>query len=214
MQNQRPATSDQRPITDLVTLVNESDEVMGSMDKVEAHRGEAQRHRAISVYLFNNTKELLIQQRSANKIVGANQWANTVCGNVRPSETYEQCAYRRLKEELGITQVEIKPLYKFEYHLRANKEFSEWEIDQVFVGFYDGEVSPNPDEAQNFSWVNWEYLVVSSKSSVTNKDDFNTKKIELTTDQQQLCTITLAPWFVWMLRDKELQKKLEDYVTK
>jgi isopentenyl-diphosphate delta-isomerase len=194
---------------DLVTLVDSDDNVLGQMDKVEAHRGEAKRHRAISVYLFRKNEQeedatqLLIQQRSVQKIVGANWWANTVCGNVRPTETYEQCAYRRLREELGITKIVIVPLYKFEYHLQCNAEFSEWEIDQVFVGWYDGDVVPNPDEVQDFSWVKWDKLLKKASEAELKTEEFNIKVITL---QKQY---TLAPWFVWMLGDGALIQKLQ-----
>src|SRR3989344_433383 len=98
----------------LVTLVDESDQVIGEMERIEAHNGDAFRHRAISVYLFrrsaNGKIELLIQRRAAKKFTGAHQWANTVCGNVWPGESYEACAYRRLQVELNITDVQIKPI--------------------------------------------------------------------------------------------------------
>lgn len=219
--------------TDLVTLVNESDEILGTMDKIEAHRGDAKRHRAVSVFLFQKNKdatELLIQQRAEVKIVGAHQWANTACGNVRPTESYEECAYRRLKEELGITEVKLEPMYKFEYHLkcgvltkqaqehinsttsrklRDNDEFSEWEMDQVFLGWYNGEVTPNPDEAQDFRWVKWEELQQKEKKAKLRAEEFKTKNIEL--DKQML---TLAPWFVWMLSDQRLIEIINNYLKK
>ncbi|KKS30554.1 MAG: Isopentenyl-diphosphate Delta-isomerase [Candidatus Amesbacteria bacterium GW2011_GWA2_42_12] len=140
-------------VLDQVTLVDEHDHQIGVMDKVEAHRGEGKRHRASSVFLFNKKGELLIQQRSKKKIVGALQWANTSCGNVRPNETPEECAYRRLREELGITTAIIQPLYTFEYHVKCNAKFSEWEIDHVFVGKYDGEIALNLDEVVNYRWM-------------------------------------------------------------
>ncbi len=143
---------------DKVLIVNAMDEIIGQMDKIEAHRGEGVLHRAISVLLFrtiNGQQELLIQQRSDKKIVGAGQWANTCCGNVRPGESYEECAQRRLKEELGIENVELQPHCKFEYQVRCNAEFSEHEIDQVFVGWFDGNILPNPDEVKAIEWLRW-----------------------------------------------------------
>lgn len=221
--------------SDQVTLVNESDQVIGEMDKIEAHHGDAHRHRAISVYLFRqchpdlavaregsgrnteklNNLELLIQQRSIKKILGATQWANTVCGNVWPGESYESCAKRRLEAELGITDVDIKPTYKFEYHLACNDQFSEWEIDQVFVGFYDGLVQPNPAEVQDYAWVNWPELQNTAESANMDDANFNTKSINL----KDLSAITaagysdeiiLAPWFASMLIDRILLTKIMD----
>ena len=139
------------------------------MDKLEAHRGDGKLHRAISVFLFRKTEagdvELLIQQRSDKKIVGAGQWANTVCGNVWPEESYESCARRRLEFELGISGedqklLELAPVTKFRYQVKCNEEFSENEIDQVFMGWFDGEIKlrPNFDEVAGTRWVEWSKL--------------------------------------------------------
>lgn len=142
----KPSTSDS------VILVDYLDRKIGEMDKLDAHRGEGKRHRAISVFLFNSKGELLIQQRSDKKIVGALQWANTCCGNVRPNETRRACSIRRLKEELGIERVAIKPLFRFEYKAKCNNEFSEWEIDEVYVGEFEGSCHINVEEVSKVCW--------------------------------------------------------------
>ncbi len=205
---------------DLVTLVDESDQVIGSMDKVEAHKGTAIRHRAISVYLFQQRDDgeyLLIQQRSTKKILGSLQWANTVCGNVWPNESYHQCAMRRLSVELGITSVNITPIHKFEYHLQCSEQFSEWEIDQVFAGWYDDAVTANPDEVRDFVWVKWEDLINKNKNTPFDHSPFRSKTIEITnpTTQQlnNTTTLQLSPWFVHMLDDTQLVNKLNSFVN-
>jgi isopentenyl-diphosphate Delta-isomerase len=142
-------------INDQVILVDEQDNPIGVMDKIEAHRGEGRLHRAASVFLFNDVGQTLIQQRSSQKIVGALQWANTCCGNVWPNEEYEACAQRRLDFELGITDVTLTPLTKFRYQTKCNEEFSENEMDTVFTGNYSGEIHPNPDEVKDFRWIDW-----------------------------------------------------------
>lgn len=175
-------------VLDQVTLVDEHDHQVGVMDKVEAHLGDGKRHRASSVFLFNKKGELLIQQRSKKKIAGALQWANTCCGNMRPGETYEECAYRRLREELGITTATIQPLYTFEYHVKCNDKFSEWEIDHVFVGKYEGDLYINPDEVKNIAWV-------------------YTKRLLRMTEKEKG---KYAPWFLIFLQ----QQKLQDYLAR
>lgn len=174
---------------DQVVLVSEQDEVLGSMDKIEAHRGEGQLHRAVSVLLFrkkDGVLQLLTQQRSDQKIVGALQWANTICGNVWPGESYEDCAYRRLSFELGIEKelvVQTAPLrdvHTFRYQARCNDEFSENEMDHIFVGWFAETFEPNPDEVAATEWRNWEEV----KNLPSGVD--------------------WAPWFVMMMRDTEL----------
>lgn len=180
---------------DQVILVDENDQQIGVMDKVEAHRGEGKRHRAISVFLFNEQDELLIQQRSNKKIVGAGQWANTCCGNVRPNETYQECALRRLSEELGITDVKIRSIYKFEYHTRCNDEFSEFEIDTVFVGEYNGVVTPNPDEVAKFEWKDGEKLLAELAEDKKSSTDITKQKY--------------APWFHILTQQKTVAALLQ-----
>lgn len=193
--------SNQTIPNDQVTLVNSADEVLGFMDKIEAHRGEAQLHRAISVYLFrkNSTTgvvELLVQQRSSKKIVGAYQWANTVCGNVWPNESYIACAYRRLDFELGITATEdtlsLQELVKFEYQVRCNEEFSEHELDQAFAGWYEGATAANPDEVQETEWVDWDSV----------QQEFATRQFSR----------AWAPWFGIMMEHEAVQKSLKKFI--
>lgn len=179
------------PNPDLVTLVTENDEVIGSMDKIEAHRGAGKLHRASSVFLFRknnkNELELLIQKRSDKKIVGAGQWANTVCGNVLPEESYEDCARRRLNFELGIAEVEnLEDGSTFRYHAQCNEEFSENEIVHIFAGWFDGEVKLNKDEVAEIKWVEWESIAAQQ--------------------------ITIAPWFKLFLNDPKVKSSLENYV--
>lgn len=190
---------------DKVILVDNQDNIIGEMDKVEAHKGNGKLHRAISVYLFKkneNGTQLLIQQRSEQKIVGQGLWANTVCGNVRPIENYQQCAIRRLREEVGITKVDINPLIKFQYQVKCNEKFSENEIDQIFVGFYNGKVDPNLAEVQDYKWINWHELLDSLEQAKTI--DFGGLKIRN--------GLELAPWFVIMLKRNDITTSINEFI--
>lgn len=192
---------------DLVTLIDENDQVIGQMDKVEAHRGDGKLHRAISVYLFckkENKWQLLLQQRSQTKIVGALEWSNTICANVWPSEDYPQCADRRLKEEMGIV-TKLEPIYKFRYQVKCNDQFSENEIDQVFFGVYDGQVLPNPEEANDYAWVDWDILHQAIAQGEKNKFGGVETKMKIREDEQ---AVRLTPWFMWMMRDEKLMDRI------
>ena len=48
---------------DEVVLVNKNNEVLGYMEKLEAHK-KGLLHRAFSVFIFNSDNELLLQKRS------------------------------------------------------------------------------------------------------------------------------------------------------
>ena len=47
-----------------VILVNEKDQEIGLMPKLEAHQ-KAVLHRAFSVFIFNSENELMLQQRAS-----------------------------------------------------------------------------------------------------------------------------------------------------
>ena len=83
-----------------VILVNEHDEVIGQMEKMEVHR-KGLLHRAFSIFIFDETGKMLLQQRAAVKYHGALLWTNTCCSHPFPGEEVKQAAYRRLKEEMG-----------------------------------------------------------------------------------------------------------------
>lgn len=139
-----------------VTLVDEHDQVIEKMPILEAHQSPFFRHRAISVWLVRqNTSgklQVLLQQRSQQKL-GGGWWANGVCGNVKPGEAYSECAERRLREELNIKEVELQPLYKFEYQAYCNEIYSEHEIDQVFIAEFDEDITPNLAEVAQVKWI-------------------------------------------------------------
>ncbi|MEX0896310.1 MAG: isopentenyl-diphosphate Delta-isomerase [Patescibacteria group bacterium] len=185
---------------DLVTLVNEQDEVIGQMDKLEAHRDGGKLHRAISIFLFRTNEagvlELLIQQRSDQKIVGARQWANTACGNVWPGESYKQCAQRRLWVELGVgdDQLVLTDVHHFQYQVRCNEQFGENELDHVFVGQFDGSCQPNSQEVSEIAWVAW--------SEVVNQD------------WRRQSQYDWAPWFEIMTSSEQLVQTVSQHAKR
>lgn len=135
-------------LSDYVVRVNRRDQILGIEEKSKAHQGRAKLHRAISIQLFNRKGELLIQQRSKYKKLFPLIWANTVCTDVRPYETYSAAAERRLKEEFGL-KVKLKPAFKFSY-AAVWRRGGEKEIDQVFFGRLVGQ--PKPDFKEIAAW--------------------------------------------------------------
>jgi isopentenyl-diphosphate delta-isomerase len=71
-----------------IPLVTEDDEVVGKISKVDAHlrvllEKKMMPHRAFSLLLFNSKNELLLQQRSLDKITFPGMWTNTCCSHPR-----------------------------------------------------------------------------------------------------------------------------------
>jgi len=127
-----------------VILVNELDEPIGVMEKMEAHR-KALLHRAFSVFIFNSRGEMLLQRRSQQKYHSAGLWTNACCSHPRPGEDIREAAARRLYEELGFT-AELQKVFDFTYRSEFENGLTEFEFDHVFVGVHDEPFCPNKEE--------------------------------------------------------------------
>lgn len=139
-----------------VVLINEADEVLGLMDKMQAHENGLL-HRAFSVFLFNSKGEMLLQQRAGSKYHSPLQWTNACCSHPRENETYEEAAKRRLMEELGI-DVPVVEKFHFLYKAEVGEDLWEHELDHVFTGFYEGEFNLNKEEVEGVRYITMDAL--------------------------------------------------------
>ena len=140
---------------DYVVLVNEKNEVLGTMPKLEAHSKNTPLHRGISLFLFNSKGELLLQQRNKKKKTWGGVWSNSVCGHPLLEESPIDTARRRLDFELGIKNAEISVALP-DYRYRAEKDgIVENEICPVMVGISDEMPKPNPKEVEAVKWILW-----------------------------------------------------------
>ena len=130
-----------------VVLVNEKDEPIGIMEKMEAHQ-KGLLHRAFSIFIFDSKGRMLLQQRAAQKYHGAHLWTNACCSHPFPDEELKEAAQRRLQEELGFT-TDLHEIFSFIYKARVENNLIEHEFDHVFAGEYDSKIQPNPTEVSD-----------------------------------------------------------------
>jgi isopentenyl-diphosphate Delta-isomerase len=135
-----------------VILVNELDEQVGRMEKMEAHR-RGTLHRAFSVFIFNDRNEMLLQQRAITKYHSGGLWTNACCSHPRPEEETEAAALRRLQEELGFI-TSLNKIFDFHYNASFDNGLIEHEFDHVYVGTFTGKIIPNPSEVQDYCYKN------------------------------------------------------------
>ncbi len=145
-----------------VILVNEQDEQVGTMDKMEAHR-RALLHRAFSVFIFSSKGEMLLQQRSQNKYHSGGLWTNACCSHPLPGETTMEGAERRLREELGFT-LALNKAFEFIYKTVFDNGLTEYEYDHVFIGQYEGAIYPDPEEVSDYCYKSIEDIRISLSS--------------------------------------------------
>lgn len=134
-----------------VILVDEHDNELGLMEKMEAHR-KGLLHRAFSVFVINGNGELMLQQRAFEKYHSGGLWTNTCCSHPRHGEATIEAAHRRLMEEMGF-DCHLTKLFDFTYEAELDKGLTEKEFDHLYLGFYDNEPHINPEEVADWKWV-------------------------------------------------------------
>ncbi|HVW12361.1 MAG TPA: isopentenyl-diphosphate Delta-isomerase [Mucilaginibacter sp.] len=134
-----------------VILVDQHDNMLGTMEKIAAHRA-GKLHRAISVFVFNTKGELLLQQRAEHKYHSGGKWSNTCCSHPRLGENILDAAKRRLKEEMGL-ECQLDSAFSFIYNVDLDNGLSEHEYDHVYVGVTDMEPQPDEVEVAGFTYL-------------------------------------------------------------
>ncbi len=137
-----------------VILVNEADESIGTMEKMEAHR-KPHLHRAFSIFLFDDKNRMLLQQRAISKYHSGGLWTNTCCSHPYPGEEVMAAAKRRLREEMGIV-AELTKAFDFIYKADFDNGLMEHEYDHVYIGRYNGEVKPDSNEVASYCYKSME----------------------------------------------------------
>ena len=134
-----------------VILVDEQDNPIGLMPKLEAHQ-KALLHRAFSVFILNSKGELMLQQRAKHKYHSPGLWTNTCCSHQRNGETNIQAGKRRLQEEMGFS-TQLKEVTSFIYKAPFVNGLTEHEFDHVLLGYYEDDPVINPDEVSSWKWM-------------------------------------------------------------
>lgn len=134
-----------------IVLVDENDKEQGFEEKLKVHQ-EGKLHRAFSIFVLNSKGQLLLQQRNINKYHSGGLWANSCCSHPREGENINEAIHRRLIEEMGF-DCQLKKLFKFIYKTTFANGLTEYELDHVFVGNFNGQIKPNPKEASAIKWI-------------------------------------------------------------
>ena len=139
-----------------VILVDQDDNAIGTMEKLEAHR-KGLLHRAFSVVIFNSKGEILLQKRATSKYHSGGLWTNACCSHPLPDESIEVATQRKLKQEMGI-DLKTEYAYKFIYRTNLDHGLIEHECDHVFTGIFNGEPIINTHEVEDWKFISQEKL--------------------------------------------------------
>lgn len=131
---------------ELFYLVDDNDEVIGSVERFIAHRSKTLKHRSIFILLFNDQGELLLQKRSQLKDTFPGFWTVSVSGHVTFGQTYDEAAKREMEEEIGLS-LDLEQLQKI--YIEEEREFA-----FIYRGECKGKIKINFDQSE-ISEVKW-----------------------------------------------------------
>jgi isopentenyl-diphosphate delta-isomerase len=147
---------------EMVILVDKDDHELGLMEKLEVHQ-KGLLHRAFSVFLLNDSNQLLLQKRALDKYHSPGLWTNTCCSHPRKNEKTIDAAHRRLFEEMGIKS-ELKLFTSFIYKAEFDNGLIEHEFDHVIVGSFVGNPVINQLEVCDWKWEDLDLIKENLKT--------------------------------------------------
>lgn len=145
-----------------IVIVNDSDEVIGSVERIEAIKEGAIR-RASRVFVFDEVGRLLVQRRSGS-VFSPLLLDQSVGGHVDENESYHEAAVRELYEELGLK-------------MQIEEIVTSYRTKRFFNGIYrliipqDTPINFNEEEVSEVIWfkrVELEKMMQESPESFTN----------------------------------------------
>jgi 16S rRNA (adenine1518-N6/adenine1519-N6)-dimethyltransferase len=126
---------------ELFDVVDEQDRVIGQAPRSEVHRRSLM-HRAVHILAFDAAGRIWLQLRSARKDRCALMWDSSAAGHLGVGESYEACANREVREEMGI---EVVPRCRFKI---AACQQTDWEHVGVYTCRVRGAIRFNREEIE------------------------------------------------------------------
>ncbi len=131
---------------ELFNVVDNEDQVTGVLARSEVHRLKLL-HRAVHVFVFRSSGDMLIHKRSATKEEFPSVWTSSCSGHVSAGESYEDSGPRELFEELGV-RATLKPVRKFSACVDTSFEFT-----MLYRAESDEAIIPDPGEMTEIRWM-------------------------------------------------------------
>lgn len=147
---------------ELLPLVDEAGNVVGSATRGECHDGTKLLHPVVHLHLFDTAGRLYLQQRPVWKDIQPGKWDTAVGGHVDYGEDVEQALYRELREELGIEACTPRFLNSYLFESECERE-----LVYVYSTVYDGDVAPSDELDGGRFWQQDELLAAMGKGVLT-----------------------------------------------
>ncbi len=134
---------------ELLLTVDENNQPIKPLPRDIVHKN-GNWHRCSHIWIINNQKQILCQQRSIRKDINPGIWDPFFGGHLTPQQEYLEGALRELHEEVGISAREIDlTLYEI-YKCLPTKEFQ-----AVFYTIWNGDLNQLELEKEEVACVKW-----------------------------------------------------------
>lgn len=152
---------------EILDLVNEKDEIIGSMPRSEVYAKNLNNFRVINCFIKNSEGKLWVPRRQANKRLFPNALDVSCGGHVSSGETYEVAFAKEMSEELNIniSKTTYKILGTMTPKDGASAFMTVYEIESDVVPNY------NPDDFISYEWLTPEEVMGKLADGDISKDD-------------------------------------------
>ena len=136
-----------------IIIVNEKDDILGYKERGTLNPEDI--YRVSALWLINSKGDILLAQRSFNKNNDPGLWGPAVAGTNDENEDYASNMVKEMEEELGLTNLSIKQVFK-NFKEGKHKHFTSW-----FVATFDQDISEfkiQEDEVEQIKWFPKEEL--------------------------------------------------------
>lgn len=151
---------------ELVVLLSETGDPIGTADKAEVHTSTTPLHLAFSCHVFNQDGLILVTRRALSKKTWPGVWTNSFCGHPAPEETFEEALTRRAEQELGLSLDTLEVvLPDFRYIATDASGIVENEVCPVYIARVSTQPNPVADEVSELMWADPSELLSAVQST-------------------------------------------------
>lgn len=136
---------------ELLDLVNDKDEIVGTIWRAEYDRLEIENLgyiRAVEMFLINSKGEFWLPKRTANKRIAPNGFDYSAAGHVSSGETYLEAMLKEIQEEIGLELSESDVMYVAKVGPDENRYFRE-----IYVYRTNKTPQYNPEDFSSAAWM-------------------------------------------------------------